>query len=137
MNLVAGNSATFSLVIVGVKDGKSAHLELEFPTDILSFEGSEEGTFFKLGGGETTFQSNEGPPGLVVANLGKSGESSAAGSGVLIKYKFKALKPGTARVNISSAQITDSNGNSQTIPGVSSIVTVGGGDGKKDNPQKP
>lgn len=137
LNLVAGNSGSFSVVIVGVKEGKSAHLELEFPTDILSFEGSEEGTFFKLGGGDTSFQSNEGPPGMVVANLGKSGDASAAGSGVLIKYKFKALKPGTARVSITSAQITDLSGNSQTMPGVSSIVTVGGGDGKKDNPQKP
>jgi len=134
LNLVAGNSGTLSVVIVGVKNGRSAHLELEFPTDIISFKRSEEGTFFKLGGGETSFQSNEGPPGMVVANISKTGDASASGSGVLIKYTFKALKPGTARVSITSARITDSNGNSQTIPGVSSIVTVGGGDGKKENP---
>lgn len=135
LNLIAGNSGFLSVVIVGVKEGKSAHLELEFPTDILSFEGSEEGTFFKLGGGETTFQSNEGPPGMVVSNLGKAGDATSAGSGVLIKYKFKALKPGTARLMITNAQIIDSQGNSQTIPGdVSSIVTVGGGNDNKEKP---
>lgn len=134
LNLIAGNSGTLSVVVVGVKEAKSAHLELEFPTDILSFEGSEEGTFFKLGGGETSFQSNEGPPGMVVANLEKSGNLVSAGSGVLIKYKFKALKPGTARVLISNAEIYDSSGNSQSIPGVSCIITVGGGNDKKDKP---
>lgn len=135
LNLIAGNSGSLSVVIVGVKEGKSAHLELEFPTDILSFEGSEEGTFFKLGGGETTFQSNEGPPGMVVSNLGKAGDATSAGSGVLIKYKFKALKPGTARLMITNAQIIDSQGNSQTIPGdVSSIVTVRGGNDNKEKP---
>jgi general secretion pathway protein D len=136
LNVVAGNPAVLSIVLVGVKDGKSARLEVEFPTDLLSFEGAEEGTFFKQGGsGESTFQSNEGPPGMISAGLAKSGDNGASGSGLLIRYKFKALKPGTARVNVASAQLIDSTGNPQTLAPVSCVVTVsGGGNGKKDKP---
>lgn len=133
VNMNAGNVTTLTVVIVGVKDGKSARVELEFPNDILSFEGSEEGTFFKLGGGETSFQANEGPPGMVVATISKVGESSASGSGVLLKYRFKALKPGTARVSVTSVVLTDSSNNPQTIGGASSVINVGGGgDVKKE-----
>ena len=133
-NMIAGNSTALSIVIVGVKDGKSAHFELEFPTDILSFVGAEEGTFFKMGSKETTFQANEGPPGVVVANLGCAGDGIGSGSGLIIRYKFKALHPGVARVNISSAQIIDSQGNSQAMPPVSSVLNIGGGDDKKEKP---
>lgn len=133
-SVVAGNSVTLSVVIVGVKDGKSAHFEAEFPTDILSFEGCEEGTFFKMGSSNTTFQASESPPGMVVANLGIAGDGSSSGSGLILKYKFKALHPGVARVTISSAQIFDSDGNSQTMGVISSVINIGGGSDKKDKP---
>ena len=135
LNVMAGSQAVLSIVMVGVKDAKSAHLEAEFPTDILSFEGADDGTFFKLGGGENTFHSSEGPPGMIKADFAKSGETKASGSGLLVRLKFKALNPGTARVNVSAAQLIDSAGGSQPLPPVSCTVTVGGGDdGKKEKP---
>ncbi len=135
LNVVAGKEAVLSVVVVGVKDAKSTHLELDFPTDIVSFESSEEGTFFKQGGGENSFNSGEGPPGMVKTDFAKSGDTKASGSGLLIRYKFKALKAGTARVAIQSAQLVDSSGGSQALAPVSCTVKVtGGDDGKKETP---
>jgi general secretion pathway protein D len=134
LSIKAGDSATLSVVIVGVKDGKSVRIDADFPTDVLSFGGAEEGTFFKIGGAASSFQSNEGPPGMIVANISKTGEGSASGSGLLVRYKFKALKPGTARVNVGTVQLMDSNGGAQTLPPVSCVVTVGGGDVKPKGP---
>jgi len=135
LNVVAGNEAILSLVLVGVKDARSARIETEFPTDILSFTGSEEGTFFKLGSGENSFNSSEGPPGLIRSEFAKMGDNKASGSGLLIRYKFKALKPGTARVYVQTAQLTDSEGGSQALAPASCTVIVGGGDdGKKEKP---
>ncbi|HNQ77588.1 MAG TPA: hypothetical protein PK747_01445 [Acidobacteriota bacterium] len=135
LNVIAGKEAVLSIVIVGVKDARSAHVEIDFPTDIVSFEGAEEGTFFKQGGGENSFNSGEGPPGMVKADFAKSGEAKASGSGLLIRYKFKALKAGTARIGVQSAQLADSSGGSQPLAPVSCTVKVtGGDDGKKETP---
>ena len=135
LNVIAGKEAVLSIVIVGVKDAKSAHVEIDFPTDIVSFEGAEEGTFFKQGGGENSFNSGEGPPGMIKADFAKSGDTKASGSGLLIRYKFKALKAGTARIGVQSAQLADSTGDSQPLAPVSCTVRVpGGDDGKKETP---
>lgn len=125
----ANSSAIVNLVVVGATNIKGVRVELDFPTDILKFEGAEEGTFLKMGGGQTSFAAQEARPGLVTMEMGRTDPASSSGSGLIARVRFRALKPGQARVNFGTIQYTDASGQPATVPGASSVINVVGAPG--------
>lgn len=119
-------AAIVNLVVVGATNVKGARMELDFPTDILKFEGAEEGTFLKMGGGQTTFNAQEARPGAVIMDMSRSDGGTSSGSGLVARVRFKTLKPGQARVNFGTIQYMDASGQTSTLPGAASVVNVVG-----------
>jgi type II secretory pathway component GspD/PulD (secretin) len=119
-------AAIVNLVVVGATNIKGARVELDFPTDILKFEGAEEGTFLKMGGGQTVFNAQEARPGLVTMDMNRSDGGSSSGSGLVARVRFKTLKAGQARVNFGTIQYVDASGQSAVLPGAASVINVVG-----------
>lgn len=121
--------------MVGAKDARALRAEVDFPAELLTLQGADEGTFFKMGGGISTFTASESRPGLLSVDLGRSDEGSASGSGLILRLRFTATKAGTARVNLGTANLTDAGGRAVPLAPVFAVVTVGGQGGAP--PTKP
>jgi len=128
LQAAAGGSVVLNLVVVGAKDAKAMHAEVDFPTDVLVFQGADEGTFFKMGNGVSSFSASESRPGLFSLDLGRA-EGTSSGSGLLLRLRFTAAKAGVARVNLGTAGLTDAEGRAAGLAPVFAMVTVQGGDG--------
>ncbi len=118
-----GATVLLNLVAVGAQDVKNMHLEMDYPNGVLKFQGADEGTFLKLGGTGTSFVADERRPGFAVMDTGRA-SGGAAGSGLLARVRFTAVKPGQAKINFGVATATGSTGISATLPPMSATVTV-------------
>jgi len=128
LQVAAGGSVVLNLVVVGAKDARTMSAEVDFPTDVLAFQGADEGTFFKMGGGVSSFSASEGRPGLLALDWGRA-DGTSSGSGLLLRLRFTGAKAGVARVNLGSAAVVDAEGRSVAMAPVAATITVQGGDG--------
>jgi general secretion pathway protein D len=119
-----GTAATLNLVLIGAKNLKGVHLEMDYPSDVLQFQGVDEGTFFKLGGGATSFVARETKPGLVAVDLNRTDGTGASGSGLVARVRFTGQKGGEARANFGVAQATDVSGQATQLPPAFAIISV-------------
>lgn len=134
LQAAAGGTVVLNLVVVGAQESRSLRMELDFPTDLLQYQGADEGTFFKMGGGASTFSASEARPGLVAVDLGRA-DGASSGSGLLLRVRFTALKSGLARVNVGTTALLDAQGRSAGLAPVFAMVTVQGGEGSA--PKQP
>jgi general secretion pathway protein D len=130
-----GGTVVLNMVVVGAKDARGLKMEVDYPTDVLAFQGADEGTFFKMGGGSSSFEAHESKPGTLVVDTGRADDGTSSGSGLLLRLRFSAAKNGVARVNMGTGAITDGAGANAALPPVSSVITVSGGGGAP--PSKP
>lgn len=130
-----GGTAVLNMVVVGAKEARSLRMEVDYPADVLTFQGADEGTFFKMGGGSSSFEAHESKPGTLVVDTGRADDGTSSGSGLLLRLRFSAAKNGVARVNMGTGAITDGSGANAALPPVSSVITVSGGGGAP--PSKP
>ncbi len=124
-----GGTVVLNMVVVGAKDAKGLKMEIDFPSDLLTFQGADEGTFFKMGGGASSFEAHESKPGLLVVDTGRADNGASSGSGLLMRLRFTAAKAGVARVSMGSGAMTDAAGASAALPAIASVITVTGGGG--------
>ena len=122
-NLMAkpGEPVILNLVVVGAQEVKGMHLEMQYPVDTMKFQGADEGTFFKMGGGASIFSAQESRPGVVTMDLGRN-DGASSGSGLAGRIRLTAVKPGQARVSFGSGTATTSAG--QSVP-VTPHVRIG------------
>lgn len=118
-----GDPVFLNLVVVGAQEVKGVHLEMQYATDVLKFQGADEGTFFKLGGGATAFTAQETSPGTVAIDMGRN-DGASSGSGLVGRIRFAANKPGQARVNFGAGTATSASGQSLAIGSMSAVVSV-------------
>ena len=119
-----GDAVVLNMVLVGAKELKSVHAEMDFPTDLLQFQGADEGTFFKLGGAPTSFVARETKPGLIAIDLARTDGSGAVGSGLMARVRFTALKAGIAKANFGTGQGVDASGNATPLSPAVSVISV-------------
>ena len=119
-----GDPVVLNLVLLGGKDLKSLHADVNFPADALQFQGADEGTFFQMGGAPTTFAAPQSGPGLVSLDAGRADSGGSSGAGLVARLKFTASKPGEARINIGGLTATGVSGGSVSLPPVFAVVTV-------------
>jgi len=118
-----GEPVILNLVVVGAQEVKAVHLEMQYPADTLKFQGADEGTFFKMGGGASTFSAQESRPGVVTLDLGRN-DGASSGSGLAGRIRLTAAKPGQARVNFGSGTATTSSGQSLPVTPMFASVSV-------------
>lgn len=119
-----GDPVVLNLVLLGGKDLKSLHADVNFPADALQFQGADEGTFFQMGGAPTTFAAPQPGPGLVSLEAGRADSGGSSGAGLVARLKFTASKPGEARINIGGLTATAVSGGAVSLPPVFAVVTV-------------
>ncbi|MGA9751246.1 MAG: tetratricopeptide repeat protein [Acidobacteriota bacterium] len=119
-----GDPVVFNLVLLGGKDLKSLHADVNFPADALQFQGADEGTFFQMGGAPTTFAAPQSGPGLVSLEAGRADSGGSSGAGLVARLKFTASKPGEARINVGGLTATAVSGGAVSLPPVFAVVTV-------------
>ena len=134
VNVKAGETATMNLVAVGGADIKDMHVEADFPSDILKFQGADEGTFLKMGGGATTFSAMESKPGNLILDMGRA-DGAAAGAGLLGRVRFTALKAGQAQVNFRVVTARGATGLSARLAPIQAAVSVSDPGGQTGAPQ--
>jgi len=124
-NLMAkpGEPVILNLVVVGAQEVKGIHLEMQYPVDTMKFQGADEGTFFKMGGGASVFSAQEGRPGVVTMDLGRN-DGASSGSGLAGRIRLTAVKPGQARVSFGSGTATTSAGQSVPVTPMFASVSV-------------
>ncbi len=124
-NLMAkpGEPVILNLVVVGAQEVKGLHLEMQYPADTLKFQGADEGTFFKMGGGASIFSAQESRPGVVTMDLGRN-DGASSGSGLAGRIRLTAVKPGQARVSFGSGTATTSAGQSLPVTPMFASVSV-------------
>lgn len=127
LSIKAGETAIVNLVIVGAVDLHSLHLEADFPSDVLSFQGAEEGAFFKAGGAPSSFSAAESRPGILALDASRADGNGASGSGLLARLKFTGSKAGVARVNFGVAQGTLGSGPASLAPAFCIVTVAEGG----------
>jgi general secretion pathway protein D len=127
LSVKAGETAVVNLVIVGAQDLRSLHLEADFPSDVVSFQGAEEGAFFKAGGAASSFSAAESRPGILALDASRADGQGAAGSGLLARLKFTGTKAGVARVNFGVAQGTLGSGSASLAPAFCVVTVAEGG----------
>ncbi|MGC8722332.1 MAG: secretin N-terminal domain-containing protein [Acidobacteriota bacterium] len=119
-----GDPVVLNLVLLGGKDLKSLHADVNFPADALQFQGADEGTFFQMGGAPTTFAAPQSGPGLVSLDAGRADSGGSSGAGLVARLKFTASKPGEVRINIGGLTATAVSGGAVSLPPVFAVVTV-------------
>lgn len=97
---------------------------MDYPNDVLAFQGADEGSFLKLGGSPTSFVAKELRPGLVVFDMSRTDGSGASGSGLVARLRFAAQKAGIARANFGVASGITTAGGTVEIPPSFSIINV-------------
>jgi general secretion pathway protein D len=124
-NLVAkpGEPVILNLVVVGAQEVKGVHLEMQYPAESLKFQGADEGTFFKMGGGASTFAAQETRPGVVAIDLGRV-DGASSGSGLAGRIRLTAVTPGQARVSFGSSTATTIAGQSIPVSPMFASVSV-------------
>jgi general secretion pathway protein D len=127
LSIKTGETAIVNLVIVGAQDLHSLHLEADFPSDVISFQGAEEGAFFKTGGAASSFSGAESRPGILALDASRADGQGAAGSGLLARLKFTGTKAGVARVNFGVAQGTLGSGSASLTPAFCVVTVADGG----------
>ena len=81
---------------------------LQFDPEILQYEGASEGNFMSLGGAKTTFlhSVSSSNPGEVFVGISRMGqEEGATGSGILGKFNFRALAPGSSPIRFAEQTV--------------------------------
>ncbi len=124
INVKPGDPVVLNLVLLGGKDLKSLHANVNFPADALQFQGADEGTFFQMGGAPTTFTAPQSGPGLLSLDAGRADSGGSSGAGLVARLKFTASKPGEARINIGGLTATSVSGGAVSLPPVFAVVTV-------------
>lgn len=119
-----GQPVIVNLVLIGAKELKGMQMDLNFPNDVLDFQGANEGTFFRMGGGQASFSGQEAQPGVVGLNMARGDNSGASGSGLIARIRFVAKKAGNGRIEVSGAQATGVGGQPVTMPSAFATVTV-------------
>jgi len=132
IEVAPGAPVVLNLVLVGAKAARGMSAQVTFPANLLKFEACEEGAFFKLGGGVTTFTGNQTSPGTVAINVTKNGDAAASGSGLVARIRFTAQAEGSGRITIPTAEILGFSGLSATLPSAFANVQV-----KKLKPEPP
>ncbi len=126
LQVAPGGQVVLNVVLIGARDAKGLRAEVDYPTDLLTYQGGDEGTFFKMGGGTSAASAGESRPGLISVDIRRADEGSASGSGLVLRLRFTAAKAGLARINIGTANLTDAAGKAAALAPVFSMVTVGG-----------
>ncbi len=119
-----GDPVVLNLVIIGAKAAKGMTTKLSFSPGILKYQGTEEGAFFKLGGGTTTFSGQESGPGAVVLNVTRGTRSGASGSGLVARISFTAGTVGESKIALSSAKVLGLAGQSAPMASTFAMVVV-------------
>jgi general secretion pathway protein D len=122
INASAGETVVLNLVLIGAQELKGLHAEMEFPAGVLQFQGVEEGTFLKMGGGVTSFTGQEVRPGAVVLDAMRQDSSGASGSGLVARVRFSAAAAGEGRIQLGTLVSTSVSG--QTNPLTPAFATV-------------
>ncbi|MEE8111372.1 MAG: secretin N-terminal domain-containing protein [Acidobacteriota bacterium] len=94
------------------KGVRSLPFHLQFDPEILQYEGASEGNFMSLGGAKTTFlhSVSSSNPGEVFVGISRMGQDEgSAGSGILGKFNFRALAPGTTPIRFSEQTVLGAN----------------------------
>ncbi|MEW6756637.1 MAG: hypothetical protein AB1347_00295 [Acidobacteriota bacterium] len=122
INASAGETVVLNLVLIGAQEMKGLHAEMEYPSGVLQFQGVEEGTFLKMGGGVTTFAGQETRPGAIVLDAMRQDASGASGSGLVARVRFSAAAAGEGRIQLGTLVSTSVSG--QTSPLTPAFATV-------------
>jgi general secretion pathway protein D len=118
-----GQQGILNLVLVGAQDYKGFKAQVDYPPDILKFQGAEEGTFFKMGGGKTTFASKETSPGHLTIEMSRA-DGASSGSGLVLRVKFTAAKPGEANIGFANVSATHTSGQSVQLSNATGVFQV-------------
>jgi len=118
-----GQQGILNLVLVGAQDYKGFKAQVDYPADLLKFQGAEEGTFFKMGGGKTTFSSKETSPGHLTIEMSRA-DGASSGSGLVLRVKFTAAKPGEANIGFSNVSATHTSGQSVDLSSATGVLQV-------------
>ena len=83
----------------------SLPLEVQFEPGSIKLLDATEGDFFKQGGATTSFsKSGEGQGGSLHLGILRSSDAGASGRGGVYKFRFKAVAPGEAFVNVMNVK---------------------------------
>lgn len=124
IDVAPGAPIVLNLVLVGAKAARGMSARVTFPGDLVKFQACDEGAFFKLGGGTTTFSGSPAAPGTVLINVTKNGDAAALGSGLVARIRFTAQAEGSGRITVSSADLLGFSGLSATLPSVFANVRI-------------
>ncbi len=118
-----GQLGILNLVLVGAQDYKGFKAQVEYPADTLKYTGAEEGTFFKMGGGKTSFSAKETSPGHLAIEINRA-DGASSGSGLVLRVKFTAAKPGEANIGFANLSATHSSGQAVQLPSATGVFQI-------------
>jgi hypothetical protein len=124
-----GTSATaleLQLRATQVTDLYGVAFDLTYPTALLDWTSSTEGSFLGApGGGQTSLQVVEASPGRLVVGLTRlGGVSGATGSGDLLTLTFSAVGAGSQPIAFAQNTAYDSAGQARPLTWVGGSVSV-------------
>ena len=136
-----GDPLILNLVLIGATDLRGMHVEVDFPPDVLAFQGADEGTFFKMGSGATSFTGQEVRPGYLTIDMAKTDPTGASGSGLVARLRFMSQKAGEGRVTLAQAVAQALSGQPSPLPPSFATVSVkdaapGGGPPQESAPNE-
>jgi len=110
----AGTSGTTLVVQVQADQLSGVYglaFDLSFPSGVLRYDGSTEGTFLSAGGATTTLQVAEAAPGQLVVGASRLGDVGATGgSGQLMTLRFTGIGAGSGTLSFSATKVFDASG---------------------------
>jgi general secretion pathway protein D len=122
VSVKAGDLATFSLVVLRVKDLMSVDINLTFDGEALEVVDVEPGSLLTLDGAKPNQEKNI-DAGKVHAHFTRP--TGTAGSGAVATIRIKGKKPGPATIGIESlAVITPTGRIPATLPGPGRVVVL-------------
>ncbi|ORJ62907.1 hypothetical protein B5V00_02290 [Geothermobacter hydrogeniphilus] len=122
----AGQEFTLTVRVDGVEDLYSAPMFVSFDHQLLQFVRATEGSFLRSGGTATVFTTspNQARGQIIVGYKQGAGGQGVSGDGVLYQLVFRALKPGTAKVNLQRINFRDPAGNRLKVTAEGTLVEV-------------
>jgi hypothetical protein len=122
VSVKSGDMATFSLVVLRVRDLLSVDVNLTFDAEALEVVDVEPGSLLTLDGAKPSQEKNiDG--GRVHAHFTRP--TGTAGSGAVATIRIKGKKPGPATITIESlAVITPTGRVPATLPGPGRVVVL-------------
>jgi hypothetical protein len=123
-----GDTITVDVRIEDVQGLFGFQFDLRFDSDIIDFDGMEEGDFLKSAS-SSTFCTTPNTGLSEISNIAcTSLGESASGSGILYTFQFRVVGEGTAQVELGGLKLSDSSANQIDSSKRDGTVIVGGGD---------